>query len=209
MNGSEDLPRAKNALGDKYVEALRFAIERHGDEPRKGSDYTYVSHLLAVSSIILEMGGSEDEAIAGLLHDTIEDTDATRELLEERFGSDVARMVSDASEVITGVDEAGEKIPAWRERKQETIDSVGKKQPDSLRVTLADKLHNARSIASDRRVPGADAADFTKFNAGAESQRWYYRGISQAIAARRNELGPQSQRFVNELLELVDQLFPE
>src|SRR5688572_18498812 len=127
-----------------------MALEHHRRQLRKGTSVPYAAHLLAVSSLVLEMGGTEDEAIGGLLHDLVEDGGgpAGLEEIRRRFGDDVARVVeanSDADE---------EPKPPWRARKKAYIAGIAHKAPDELRVSLADKLHNARAILLDYRMHG-------------------------------------------------------
>lgn len=126
-NGQPDENYAQRiAPTDRYVDALRFAVEKHVDgggfaERRKQTQIPYLSHLLSVSALVWEAGGDEDQAIAGLLHDTLEDTKATTAELAERFGDDVTATVVACSD---GIDPEGKKWPAvsataitgWRER---------------------------------------------------------------------------------------------
>jgi len=137
-------------LTRRFDEALLLASEHHRRQVRKGAGIPYVSHLLAVASLVLEMGGTEDEAIGGLLHDLVEDGGGPEGLatIRERFGSDVARIVEANS------DSDEEPKPPWRARKEAYIAAIAHKAPDELRVSLADKLHNARSILLDYRSEG-------------------------------------------------------
>src|SRR3954452_23599343 len=139
------------SLGTRFDDALHFAFERHRFHVRKGSRVPYLSHLMSVSALVLEHGGSEDQAIAGLLHDAVEDArkGQGREVLEDigkRFGDSVGEMVAACSDSLND-DERG-KAP-WRERKQEYVAALGdpsKKPDDALLVAAADKTHNALSI---------------------------------------------------------------
>ena len=123
------------------------------------------------------MGGSETEAIGALLHDAIEDGGGPpmRDRIEREFGTDVARIVQANS------DTDQEPKPPWRQRKQAYIDAIAHKQPDELRVSLADKLHNARAILLDYRTHGEGVWDRFKTGEG-DSIRWYYRSLFEAFA---------------------------
>jgi (p)ppGpp synthase/HD superfamily hydrolase len=188
-------------LTERFDDALTFARTVHRDDIRKGTAIPYLSHLLSVASLVLDQGGDEDEAIAGLLHDTLKDHFAeatawgplTRDLLEERFGEKVARIVVGCSDSLT----AGPKA-AWRERKQAYLEHLRAAPVDVLRVSLADKLHNARAIVADWHSVG-DAL-WARFNPDAD-QAWYYTALL-AIYHEHPQLGP----LVDEFARVVDEL---
>lgn len=188
---------------DRFDEALVYAARHHRRQLRKGGRIPYVAHLLAVASIVLEMETSEDEAIAALLHDVIEDGGGMEAHAEitARFGSDVARIVLANSDSTTG-----EPVKApWHERKRAYLASIAHERPDELRVSLADKLHNARSIVLDHRDVGDEL--WSRFSTGsADDVRWYYRGLADAFAARADDLGPGGRRALAELERTVDEL---
>jgi GTP pyrophosphokinase len=164
-------------LGERYGHAVSWAIEMHDAQVRKASAAPYVAHLLAVSSLVLEFGGDEDEAIAGLLHDLLEDTTATRADIEERFGPRVASIVAACSDT-----EHQPKTP-WRERKEQFLARLGAEPEASvLIVVAADKLHNARSMVRDHRDLGADL--WLRFNAGPADQLWYHRQVAEIVRAQ-------------------------
>jgi (p)ppGpp synthase/HD superfamily hydrolase len=154
-------------LGERFVAAVAYAVELHATQARKGTRIPYVSHLLAVCSLVLEDGGTEDEAIAALLHDGPEDQggQAVLDEIERRFGADVARMVDGLS------DSMGEPKPPWRERKERYVARSHTEPESVLRVSLADKLHNLRSIAAK----GDEV--WARFNAEKPEQAWYYRSL--------------------------------
>jgi GTP pyrophosphokinase len=188
-------------LTDRFDEAFLLASSHHRRQLRKGTSIPYVSHLMAVASLVLEMGGTEDETIGALLHDMVEDGGGPAALtdIRARFGDDVARIVAANSD--TDV----EPKPPWRERKEACIAAIAQKQPDELRVSLADKLHNARAILLDYRVHGEALWD--RFKAGeGESVRWYYRALYEAFAARRDEIGQGAEQFLEELERVVCEL---
>ena len=190
-------------LTERFDNALLYASAHHRLQLRKGGQVPYLAHLLAVASIALEAGATEDEAIGALLHDVIEDgggMDAHAEITE-RFGPDVARIVLANSDSVTG---EAEKAP-WRERKQDYIDAIAHKPHDALLVSLADKVHNARSILHDHKTVGEDL--WARFETGeGESVRWYYRSLTEAFEARSDELGEAAQPALRELREIVDEL---
>lgn len=162
-------------LSDRYTEALAFAADAHRGQMRKGTAIPYLSHLLAVSGLVLEHGGDEVEAIAGLLHDTIEDVGAhLRQPIRERFGADVLAIVESCSDADT------QPKPPWRARKEAYIAHVRHAPVPVLRVSAADKLHNARCILADYRVLGADL--WTRFNAAPDAIGWYYTALADAFA---------------------------
>jgi (p)ppGpp synthase/HD superfamily hydrolase len=137
-------------LGTRFDGALIYAVHLHGGQVRKGTTIPYVAHLLGVASLALEAGADEDEAIAALLHDAVEDQGglARRADIEVRFGARVARIVADCS------DADQEPKPPWRERKEAYLANLGSKAKSSLLVSLADKTHNAQAIVSDLHSQG-------------------------------------------------------
>jgi len=162
-------------LGERYVDALSFAARLHRDQRRKGSGVPYLSHLLSVSALVLEDGGDEDEAIAALLHDAVEDQGGPPTLasISTRFGERVARIVAEC----TDTDRVPK--PPWRERKERYLAHLRQAAADSRRVSAADKLHNARSILADHRAMG-DAV-FDRFTASKADTLWYYRSLVAAF----------------------------
>ena len=157
--------------GDRFVEAVAYALELHGEQVRKATSIPYITHLLAVCSLVLEDGGTEDEAIAALLHDGPEDQGG-RETLDEirrRFGPDVAAMVDALSDTMETPK------PPWRERKAGYLDRLRGEPASVLRISLADKLHNLRTLATDLDLQG-DAV-WSRFRAGRDEQAWYHRSL--------------------------------
>ncbi len=187
-------------LGPRFEQALAYAIEHHRGDRRKGTQIPYAAHLLAVASLVLEMESSEDEAIAALLHDVIEDGGGPEAEVEirEQFGADVARIVRANS------DSVSPPKPPWRQRKEEYIAQIATKAPDELRVSIADKLHNARSILSDYRRHGEEL--WFRFAGRREGTLWYYRTLLGAFEARRAEIGTGGGDALDELREVVAEL---
>lgn len=162
-------------LTKRFEEALAFAAAAHNQQRRKGTGIPYVSHLLGVASIALELGADEDQAIAALLHDAVEDQGGLTMLAEirARFGERVADIVYDCT------DAEEEPKPPWRERKVAYIHSLATKPSTSLLVSLADKTHNARAIVDDLTVVGAEL--WVRFTGGREGTLWYYTELAQAF----------------------------
>ena len=137
---------------DRFDDALAYASRLHRAQKRKGTDIPYVAHLLAVCSLVIENGGSEDQAIAALLHDAAEDQggEATLKAIEVRYGAPVAKIVADCT------DSWVEPKPPWRKRKEAYLAALPSKPVSSLLVSLADKTHNAGAILNDDRLLGDD-----------------------------------------------------
>ena len=155
-------------LGKRFEEALVYACRLHASQTRKQSKVPYIAHLLGVTAIVLEDGGSEDEAIAALLHDAVEDQGglATLEEIKQKFGETVAEIV------LAVTDSYSEPKPPWRERKESYIQTIKGDSPSAIRVSLADKVYNAHAILDDLHRDG-DAA-WEKFNGGKVGTLWYY-----------------------------------
>lgn len=163
-------------LSERYTEALAFAAEAHRRQVRKGTAVPYLSHLLAVSGLVLEHGGDEVEAIAGLLHDALEDVGPhLREPIRERFGPEVLAIVEGCT------DATSHPKPPWRARKEAYIAHLRHAPPPVLRVSAADKLHNARCILTDYRAIGPGV--WNRFNAPPGEIGWYYSALADTFAA--------------------------
>lgn len=158
-------------LSDAFATAARL----HAAQRRKGTDIPYISHLMAVAGIVLEHGGDEELAIAALLHDAIEDCGAEHEAgIADRFGPRVAAIVRDCT------DADMRPKPPWRARKEAHLAHLAHVPRDSLLVSAADKLHNARAIVADLRTHGP--AMMSRFNGGRDGTLWYYRALAEAFA---------------------------
>ena len=168
-------------LTPRYAEAVQYASELHAGQTRKSTDIAYISHLLGVSSLVLEAGGDEDMAIAALLHDGPEDQggQATLDEIKTRFGDRVANIVEGCSDSLA--EDPDNKAP-WRQRKEEYLAHLRKADEDTLTVSLADKLHNARAIATDLMITGPSTWD--RFNASGEQILWYYESIIEVAKER-------------------------
>jgi (p)ppGpp synthase/HD superfamily hydrolase len=190
-------------LTARFREALVYASQLHAEQSRKqvqaaGSvQVPYIAHLLAVTALVLEHGADEDEAIAALLHDAIEDQggDATRQRILGLFGQ---RVVG----IINGCTDAEEcPKPAWEERKRKHVASVCIADESVRLVTAADKLHNARSVLADYLRFGE--ASWARFRGGRAGTLWYYRAMVEALQQRPS---PRVQPLIQELDRVVSEL---
>ena len=146
-------------LFHRFEDALAFTARLHATQTRKGTDIPYIAHLLAVSSLVITHGGDEHEAIAGLLHDAVEDQGGrpTLQMILARFGKRVADIVDGCTDTdITPK-------PPWRERKERYIHHLKAASPSVKLVAAADKLDNVRAIVADHRSYGSDI--WQRFNA--------------------------------------------
>ncbi|MEJ5251579.1 MAG: bifunctional (p)ppGpp synthetase/guanosine-3',5'-bis(diphosphate) 3'-pyrophosphohydrolase [Chthonomonadetes bacterium] len=163
-------------------EAIEFAVERHHGQFRKGTNIPYVLHPLNVGYILLQAGCEEEVAVAGFLHDTLEDTSTTVDELRHRFGERVAWLVEQVSE--------SDRSQPWKERKQRTIAHLRQvKDQAVLLVACADKIDNLQALADSVRMYG-DAV-WERFNAPLPAQRWYYTTLVEIFVAQlTKEPGP-------------------
>ena len=183
-------------LTDRFDDALAYASRLHRAQTRKGTAVPYVSHLLAVAAIALENGADEDQAIAALLHDAVEDQGglAQLEAIRTRYGEGVAQIVADCT------DAHEEPKPSWHPRKEAYIASLAHKPARSLAVSLADKTHNAAAINADLRAHGE--AVWSRFTGGKGGTLWYYRAL--ATAFRAHAPGIAAERFAREVDEMEE-----
>ena len=188
-------------LTGQFSKALVYTEIKHHSQVRKGGDIPYVGHLLGVAGLVINDGGTEEQAIAALLHDAVEDAGGPETLNEIRanFGDDVARIVDECSDT----DEMPK--PPWRERKQNYINHLGAVGNDTILVSLADKLDNARSMLRDYNEHGPSLWDrFTVKDP--HDHLWYYGELLSAYQSRDcmswmvDELG----RVIDELKDLVE-----
>jgi GTP pyrophosphokinase len=171
--------------GARLASALAYAALIHGAQKRKGTTIPYVSHVMSVSALCMEFGGTEDQAIAALLHDALEDCGPQHEpVIRVNFGDRVADIVVDCTD---GVADAQGKKADWRERKEAYLSHLGSVGADTLLVSACDKLHNARAIVADHRA-GHDV--FARFKAGKSGTLWYYGELVKALTARMGADAP-------------------
>lgn len=182
-------------LSQRFQEALNYAVKLHKDHARKGSGVPYIAHLLSVTALALEHGAGEEEAIAALLHDAVEDQGGlpVLEEIRRRFGDRVAAIVAGCTDAST------EPKPPWRPRKEAYLRHLREEADDSVRlVSACDKLHNARSICSDLGAHGE--AVFDRFKGGKEGTLWYYRELRDIFRAH----GPH--RLADELDDVLGRI---
>lgn len=174
-------------LTDRFTRAVDYARIAHAAQVRKGSGIPYLYHLLGVASLVIEFGGSEDQAIAGLLHDLIEDCGEAHEpIIRAQFGNTVARMVracTDGTAEGKGAHTTPEaKRADWLRRKQEYLQHLANEDELVLLVSACDKLHNARAIVQDLEDPGVGCKVFERFTGGKEGTLWYYGALLQTFS---------------------------
>jgi (p)ppGpp synthase/HD superfamily hydrolase len=169
---------AAAALTSRFDRAMVYAHEAHREQIRKGTAIPYISHLLAVAALVLEDGGDEDEAIAALLHDAVEDQGGSSRLedIRGKFGARVAEIVESCSDSIDKP-----KRP-WRERKELYLKHLRHANNSALRVSAADKLHNLRCILADWKRIGDSL--WKRFSAEKDAQLWYYSELVAIFEAR-------------------------
>lgn len=187
-------PLLDKPLSPRFIDALKYASELHRTQARKGTQIPYVAHLLGVASIALEHEATEDEAIAALLHDAVEDQGGPPRLAEikEKFGVHVAAIVDGCSDT--------DKLPKppWRERKEAYIAHIATASPSVRLVSIADKIHNARSIATDLYRHGEAVWD--RFTAKKDESLWYYRALVNAFEKHgKSPLTEELGRVVTEM----------
>jgi (p)ppGpp synthase/HD superfamily hydrolase len=192
-------------LTERYGAAVELARTLHAADVRKGTTTPYFAHLLSVSALVLEHGGSEDQAIAGLLHDAAEDHggQATVDEIRTRFGDVVADIVAACSDSLT-VDPTA-KAPWW-DRKVAYLDQLRHEPAPAVLVSAADKLHNARAILGDYRRIGDTL--WKRFNpdAGMAGSLWYYTRLVEVLGERLAGRGPEAAALAAELAGTVRQL---
>jgi (p)ppGpp synthase/HD superfamily hydrolase len=187
-------------LTSRFDQAALYAIDLHRAQGRKATSIPYVTHLFAVCSLVLEDGGTEDEGIAALLHDGPEDQggEVVLDEIRARFGDGVAATVAGLSDAMPA---AGQEKAPWRERKESYLGHLAVADESVLRVSLADKLHNARSISVDLRADGESVWD--RFSVGRAEQEWYFRELLRIFESRL-----PASRNLPEFRRLVGELFP-
>jgi (p)ppGpp synthase/HD superfamily hydrolase len=188
-------------LTDRFDRALLYAAHVHGGQVRKGTSIPYIAHLTAVAATVLEYGGDEDMAIAALLHDAVEDQGGEPRLadIRNRFGARLADIVRACSDSVANAS-AGEPKEDWHLRKTRYVAHLDTADAATLLVSLADKIHNARSILRDLRKPEVGAAVWGRFKASRQDTLWHYRALAEAF--RRRLPG----QLADELSEIVDVL---
>lgn len=205
---TEHGPAPKNVgreLDGRFAHAVAYAARAHRDQVRKGSDIPYLAHVVSVGMLVLEHGGTEAQATAGVLHDVVEDQGGRSRLHDVRmhFGDDVADMVEHLSDAMP---EPGDEKAPWRERKEQYLTHLGRlveTGADAVLVSACDKLHNAESIVADATDPDGNPGlgVFKRFTGRAEGTAWYYRSLLQCY-----ERGQLPTRLLVRIGTAIDRL---
>jgi (p)ppGpp synthase/HD superfamily hydrolase len=186
-------------LGERFRDALVYAAEAHEGQRRKDGEVPYAAHLLGVTASVLEEGGGEDEAVAALLHDVVEDQGGRPRLddVRNRFGERVARLVEECSDWVD------EPKPPWKQRKERYIERLRTEHDDAaVLVSLADKLYNSRAIVRDLKFADDQRTVWDRFSRDRDCQLWYYRSLVEAFRTRL----PARHRLFVKLEAAVDEL---
>jgi GTP pyrophosphokinase len=188
---------ATAARWSALADAAALAFRLHAEQRRKGTAIPYLAHLMAVSALVLEHGGDEEQAVAALLHDVIEDCGTEHEAtITAQFGPRVAAIVRACTDAETFPK------PPWRARKEAYLAHLDHAGPDALLVSACDKVHNARAIVEDLREHGP--AMMSRFNAGLDGTLWYYRSLADAFARLLpGRLAGEVARAVDEMERLA------
>ncbi len=179
--------------GPRFDEALRLAAAKFRGVRRKATGIPYIAHLLWVTATVAEHGGDEDQLIAAVLHDYLEDVEgSTSAELEHRFGKRAAWLVLELSDTTT------RPKPPWKERKERYLAHLEHADPDVKLISAADKLHNILSCVRDYRTDGEEL--FERFRGGREGTLWYFREVHRALLVDwphpiAHQLGTQVQRL--------------
>ena len=196
------------ALTDRFARAVDYARVTHAAQIRKGSGIPYIYHLLGVSSLVIEFGGNETQAIAGLLHDTLEDCGAAHEaVIRAQFGDAVADIVRDCTD---GTAE-GKAKPAdpearrldWIARKRAYLAHLRDAGEHTLLVSACDKLHNARAIVQDLEDPAVGTAVFDRFTGGRDGTLGYYQALAEIFVGRQAAPAPVLDAVVGRMHALA------
>ena len=187
-------PDNSPVLGTRFREALVFASQLHAHQVRKASQTPYIAHLLSASAIAIQFGADEDEAIAALLHDAVEDQggENARQKIRELFGDQVVEIVNGCTDSDTNPK------PPWRERKMAYLDQLRSASPSIRLVVAADKLHNARSILIDYRILGDEL--WHRFTGKKDGTLWYYNSIAEIFQT----FGPHP--LYEELIRVIERI---
>ena len=200
-------------LTQRFVDAVDYARRAHAKQVRKGSEIPYIYHLLGVASLVLEHRGTENQAIAGLLHDVLEDCGEEHEpVIREAFGDEVADIVlacTDGTAESKGEATTPEaKLADWRKRKLAYLAQLLEKPDGTLLVSGCDKLHNARAILSDLEDPAVSMKAFDRFTARLEGTLQYYEALSRLFVDRRSEVSRALASTVDRIHAIVAASMP-
>ncbi len=180
---------------DKIFQAFEFAFKAHALQLRKGTFVPYFVHPLGVGKILIECHFCKEIVIAGILHDTVEDTDVTFEDIKKKFGDEIAKIVEECSE--------RDKSKTWEKRKEQTMEKLKIISSFALLVSCADKLDNIRAIRNDLRWEGEHV--WKRFKASKEKQKWYYQSLAEFFQDH-NKKG-LSEKLFQEFVSEVEAVF--
>ena len=162
----------------RLVEAMTFALDAHGHQKRKGKEVPYASHLMQVAGLVLEYGGDVDQAVAGFLHDVVEDCEGvTQKDVLERFGPTVSGIVASCTDLLEEDTPNGKSD--WEVRKRRYIEHLSTADASARLVIACDKLHNLMNLLADLRAHGAET--LARFNAAPPRILWYYEEVRRAL----------------------------
>lgn len=188
-------------LTDRIAQALALAVKAHKGQYRKGTTIPYISHPMAVASIALEHGANEDQAMAALLHDAIEDGGAQyAKEIQDQFGPHVLAIVEGCTD---GVPDAFGNKGSWKMRKERYLKHLEIASADVVLVSSSDKLHNARSIVEDQLKTGHEV--FTRFSATKEQTLWYYSSLADIFARKNSPVAPALNEAVKTMKRLASE----
>lgn len=197
------MPRPPAGFSARFAQAWLYAHALHADQVRKGTAIPYITHLMSVAGIVADYGGDEEQVIAALLHDAVEDQGGPPRLVEihSQFGPRVAAIV----QACTDADVTPK--PPWASRKRAYIAHLDAAPADALLVSAADKLHNARTLLADVRREGL--ATFARFNGQLGGTLWYYHALVAAFQRRAvHPLFDELERTVRALCEAAESSYP-
>lgn len=188
-------------LGDRFVDALGYAAEVHAGQLRGGDGQPYIAHLLRVAGLVIQEGGSEDEAIAALLHDAVEDQGGLERLedIRKRYGHAVADIVDECT------DSYGKPKPPWRQRKEQYLAELKRASPGGLLVSVADKLDNVRTMLRGHRIYGEEI--WERSGKTPDDVRWYYGALASRLAELRS--GPLADELASTVAALEREIAAE
>ncbi|MDD4004350.1 MAG: HD domain-containing protein [Elusimicrobiaceae bacterium] len=196
MADEPKLVRKRPTKDEVLASAFYYAVKAHEYQVRKGTGLPYIEHPVRVAALLMEMRASSDMVAAGFLHDVVEDTDRTAEELARMFGPAVAKLVTAVSE---------NKGDTWDSRKQKTLRALRTADYTVVRLVLADKLDNIRSIADDFGRNGENV--WLRFSRPFEKQRWYYKGLARVLKLRTKH--HREYRWTEEFCALVKTVFKQ
>ncbi|UGB37000.1 HD domain-containing protein [Frateuria soli] len=195
-------------LSERFTAAIDYARVAHAGQTRKGTAIPYLQHLLGVASLVIEYGGDEDQAIAGLLHDVVEDCgEAHAGAIGERFGARVLGMVlgctDGTAEGKAGLDDGGARRRDWLRRKQAYLNHLAHASDDTLLVSGCDKLHNARAIVGELERPEVGRGVFDRFTGGRDGTLTYYRLLADLFTQRGAAMADALEREIEHMYALA------